>query len=170
MAITDILPGRRDNERELAVRRREDPFMTLQDEMNRLFEDFMGDPFRFSLAKRNDWSGVDFYPSVDVSESDREVVVTADLPGMDENDVQVNFDRGVLTISGEKRTEREEKDKRYHRIERSYGSFRREVPMPCEVDEDKITATFKKGELKVVLPKSREAVMSGKRIAVTKGD
>jgi len=107
---------------------------------------------------------------MDVSESDHEVVVTADLPGMDEKDVQVDFDHGVLSITGEKRAEKEDKDKRYHRIERSYGSFRREIAMPCEVDEGKITATFKKGELRVVLPKSHEAALSGKRITVSKGE
>jgi HSP20 family protein len=169
MPITDLLPWRRENARELAVRRREDPFLSLQEEMNRLFDDFMTDPFHTSLSGRTEWNEGMFTPRVDVSETDKEVVVNADLPGMDENDIQVSFERGVLSIYGEKHTQNEEKERRYHRIERSFGSFRRNVEMPCEVEEDKITATFKKGELEIVLPKSAEAKVSGKRITVNKG-
>lgn len=169
MPITDLLPWRRENERELAVRRREDPFLTLQEEMNRLFDDFMTDPFRTSLLGRQEWNAGVFAPRVDVSETDKEVVVNVDLPGMDENDIQVSFDRGMLLIRGEKHGEKEEKERRFHRIERTFGSFSRVIAMPCEVDEDKITATFQKGELKVVLPKSEQAEVSGKRIVVNKG-
>jgi len=169
MPITDLLPWRRNEERDLVVRRREDPFLAMQEEMNRMFEDFFTDPFRLLPSRMLNFYGGSFLPSVDVSENDKEVIVTAEVPGMDENDIQVTFNKGVLVIQGEKRAEKEEKDRRYHRVERSYGSFRREIMMPTEVDEDKITATFKKGVLTVVLPKSTRPEVVGKRITVTRG-
>jgi len=164
MAITDLLPWKRDEQKSLAVQRAEqDPFLALQDQMNRMFDSFFEDPWR-STARMGA-----FMPSMDVSEDDREVTVTAEVPGMDENDIQVTYQQGVLAIYGEKRGDRQQKGNRFHRIERSYGSFRREVRLPCEVDEDKITATFKKGVITVVLPKSARQEVLGKRITVTKG-
>lgn len=164
MAITDLLPWKRENQKSLAEQRSEqDPFLTLQDEMNRMFDSFMTEPWRGSSRLGA------FMPSMDVSENEKEVTVTAEIPGMDEKDIQVTFSKGVLAIYGEKREDRQEKNSRYHRIERTYGSFRREVPMPCEVEEDKITATFKKGVITVVLPKSARQEVLGKRITVTKG-
>ncbi len=168
MAITDLLPWKRE-ERALAPRRREeDLFLTLRDEMDRMMEEFFDEPL-FSLRPRMLERMGAFFPRVDVSENDKEIVVTAEVPGMDENDVEVSFKDGILTIKGEKRAEKEEKDRRYHRIERTYGSFRRDIEMPCEVEEDKITATYKKGELTVVLPKSTRPEVIGKRIPVQRG-
>lgn len=95
-------------------------------------------------------------PNVDVSEDDKQIVATAELPGMDEKDVEVTLADNVLTIKGEKKSEHEEKDekKNYHLLERSYGSFRRSLPLDCEVDAGKVTAKFDKGVLKVVMPKA----------------
>lgn len=164
MAITDLLPWKKDNNQSLAERRTDqDSFLALQDEMNRMFDSFFSDPWR-SASRLGA-----FFPSMDVSENEKEVTVTAEIPGMDEKDIQVTYHKGVLAISGEKRDDRQEKASRYHRIERTYGSFRREVSLPCEVEEDKITATFKKGVITVVLPKSARPEVLGKRISVTKG-
>jgi HSP20 family protein len=163
MAITDLLPWKKEEQKSLAERRTEqDPFLALQDEMNRMFDSFFEDPRRSTSRLAA------FMPHMDVSENDKEVTVTAEIPGMDENDIQVTYHKGTLVISGEKRDDHQEKSSRYHRIERTYGSFRREVAMPCEVEEDKITATFKKGVITVVLPKSTRPEVLGKRIVVSK--
>jgi HSP20 family protein len=119
-------------------------------QMNRLFDDFFGD----GLLARGE-TGFDFVPRVDVSENDKEVLVKAELPGMDEKDVNVSLSGGQLLISGEKKDEREEKDKSYHLVERSYGSFSRAVDVGS-VDEDKVKAAFKNGILTVTLPKREE--------------
>ena len=164
MAITDLLPWKRENEKAVELRREsQDSFLELQDEMNRMFDSFFADPWRGGSRLSA------FMPDMDVSENDKEVIVTAEIPGMDENDIQVTYHQGTLAISGEKRGDREEKGNRYHRIERMYGSFRREVTLPSEVEEDKITATFKKGVITVVLPKSNRPEVMGKHITVTKG-
>ncbi len=99
----------------------------------------------------------DYTPHLDVSESDKDITVSAEFPGMEPEDIQITIDRGSLTISGEKRAEEEEKGERFYRLERSYGSFYRSIPLPDVVDEDKIDATFKRGVLKVKLPKTMEA-------------
>ena len=169
MPITDLLPWNRENDKRLAVRKNlDDPFLAIQDEMNRMFDEFTGGVFPTLPSRWMNYGG-SFMPRLDVSEDEKEIAVSVEIPGMDENDIQVSFNHGVLVISGEKRSEKEEKDRRFHRVERSFGSFRREVEMPGEVEEDKITATFKKGVLTVVLPKSTRPEVTGKRIVVNKG-
>lgn len=169
MAITDLLPWKREDGKRLAVRRPENSVDDLYDQMERLFDNFWEDPFSLASPRGMSLYNGSFVPRVDVSENDRQVTVKAEVPGLVENDLQISFSKGVLTIYGEKRAEREEKDSRYHRIERAYGSFRRAIEMPCEVEEDNITATFMKGVLKVVLPKSTRPEVLGRRIVVTKG-
>ncbi|HBR06435.1 MAG TPA: Hsp20/alpha crystallin family protein [Desulfovibrio sp.] len=97
------------------------------------------------------------YPAVDVSEDDKEVTVKAELPGLEAKDVELTLESGVLTIRGEKKFEGEEKKENYHRIERSYGSFVRAVPLPREVKSDKVKAKFDKGVLTVTMPKAEKA-------------
>ena len=105
-------------------------------------------------------------PTVDVSETDKAYEITAELPGMDEKNVEVKLANGLLTIKGEKQDEKEEKKKDYHMRERSYGSFERSFQVPDGVDADKIEANFKKGVLTVILPKSAEAQKAEKKITV----
>jgi len=118
--------------------------------MDSLFGDFLGDR---PGARR------DFVPRLDISESEKEVVVSVELPGMDEKDLEVNFSNGRLTISGEKKDEREEEgeDKSYHLLERSYGSFSRAVDLGDAVDAAKAGAVFKNGILTVKVPKAEAA-------------
>lgn len=97
------------------------------------------------------------YPAVDVSEDEKEVTVKAELPGLEAKDVELTLESGVLTIRGEKKFEGEEKKENYHRIERSYGSFVRAVPLPREVKSDKVKAKFDKGVLTVTMPKAEKA-------------
>lgn len=169
MAITDLLPWKREDGKRLAVRRPENSIDDLYDQMERFFDDFWANPFSLTAPRGTGLISGGFVPRVDVSENDKQVTVKAEVPGLDEDDLQLSFMKGVLTIYGEKRAEHEDKGSRYHRIERAYGSFRRSVEMPCEVEEDNISATFKKGVLTVVLPKSTHPEVLGRRIAVTKG-
>ena len=108
-------------------------------------------------------------PAVDIAERDKEYEITAELPGMDESNIDVKFADGVLTIKGEKKEEKEEKKKDYYLSERRYGSFQRSFPVPESVDANKIEAKFVNGVLTVKLPKSAEAQKNEKRIAIKKG-
>ncbi len=125
--------------------------VSIQDEMNKLFDDFFGRP-----VARTDWTEGVWSPSVDVSEDKDNVVIKAEMPGMNKDDVKISIQDNVLTLKGEKRQEKEEKDKNYHRIERSYGSFCRSFQLPTSVKSDKIKANYKDGVLSVMLPKTEE--------------
>lgn len=112
----------------------------------------------------------DVMPSIDVSSDDKQITVTAELPGMAEKDVEVSLEDNILTIRGEKKSEREEKDekKNWYLMERSYGSFQRSVQLGVDVDASKVKATFDKGVLKVELPKAETAKAKTTKIAVQK--
>jgi HSP20 family protein len=143
------------------------PLRSLHDEIDRLFDDF---GFGRSLLPRfaEPFAG-ELSPNVDLAETEKEVIVTAELPGIDEKDVDVTFADGVLTIRGEKKAEKEDKGKSFHRVERSYGAFSRAIGMPSEVDDAKVEAKFTKGVLTVTLPKKPAAQASAKKIAVKAG-
>lgn len=164
MSFSSLIPWSR--KKELPVRRQtemnHDPFALLQHEMNRVFDVFHKD----LVPWQNDAAGGNWMPQINVAESAKEFTVTAELPGVDEKDVDVSFSDNVLTIKGEKKAENEVKDRNFHRIERSYGSFMRSMTMPAAVDEDGIEAAFAKGVLTVTLPKTREAQREVKKIAV----
>ena len=98
-----------------------------------------------------------FAPAFDVSETENELIVRAEVPGMDQKDIDVSLSDGVLTIKGEKKQEKEDKNEDYHTVERRYGAFSRTMRLPVEVDIDKVDATYKKGVLKITLPKSEPA-------------
>ena len=138
------------------------PFETFRREMDRLVEDFFGG-FDLPSAGR---SMEGFLPHIDVVDTDREIKVSAELPGMDEKDIEVSLTRETLSIRGEKKEEKEEKGKDYYRSERFYGSFSRTVPLPVQIDTGKVVATFKKGVLTVRLPKSKQTIEETKKVAV----
>jgi HSP20 family protein len=160
--MRDLIPFGRG--REVAARRGEElnPFLTLHREMNRLFDDvFRGFdmvPFgeRFPDAAMG-------WPHIEASETEKEVKVTAELPGLDEKDVQVELVNGTLVIKGEKKTETEDEERLFS--ERTYGRFERRIPVE-DVSEDKISAAFKNGVLTVTMPKSQQAQAKVKRIAI----
>jgi HSP20 family protein len=102
-------------------------------------------------------SFADWTPAVDIQETDSEYVIKADLPDIGKDDVKVNFHDGVLAIEGERKMEKEEQNKKFHKIERSYGKFVRRFAMPTEVDPTKVAASFKDGVLSVRVPKSAAA-------------
>ncbi|HLN08511.1 MAG TPA: Hsp20/alpha crystallin family protein [Xanthobacteraceae bacterium] len=158
-----------------AVQRPSHPFESLRREVDRLFDDFgtgfWRAPFRRSLFDVEPFWNRELTfgttPAVDVVEKDKTYEITAELPGMDEKNVEVLFSDGVLTIKGEKQEEKEEKKKDYYMSERRYGSFRRSFEVPEGVDAEKIEASFKNGVLSVTLPKSPEAQKKEKKIPVT---
>ena len=132
-----------------------DPFRDLnmlQDRMNRLFEDAGRGMSTEEPASTTIWS-----PAVDIYETEGEIVVQAELPGMDRTDITLHLENNVLTIRGDRKFQKETREDNYHRIERSYGGFSRSFSIPTTVDEDKIRADYKEGVLKVALPKKEQA-------------
>ena len=125
--------------------------LSIQDEMNRVVDDFFGRPMT-----RLEWTEGVWSPSVDVSETKDNVVIKAEMPGMNKDDVNISIQDNVLTLKGEKKQEKEERDANYHRIERSYGSFCRSFTLPTSVKTDKIKASYKDGVLNITLPKTEE--------------
>ncbi len=123
---------------------------TLQDRLNKVFEGLLPTPT--SMREGSEW-----IPAVDVYEDKEAVVIEIEAPGMKEEDLKVNLENNTLTISGERKFEKEEKDKNYYRMERSYGAFTRSFLLPDNVDTQKIKAKYKDGVLKLTLPKKAEA-------------
>ena len=131
-----------------------DPFRDLnmlQDRMNRLFDNAGRTWGNDEPSASTTWS-----PAVDIFETEGEIVVKAELPGMERKDITLNLENNVLTLRGDRRFEKETKDDNYHRIERSYGGFSRAFTIPTSVDDDKIRADYKDGILKIALPKKEQ--------------
>jgi HSP20 family protein len=136
---------------------------TLQGEMNRLFSSFFDTPTTRNGAATRRW-----IPAMDLVESDEHFILTADLPGMTENDVSIEVERNVLTISGERKTEHEAKKDGYYRIERSTGAFSRSLTLPEGVDADAVMAKFANGVLEIRIPKPVQA--QPRRVQIAVGD
>lgn len=119
------------------------------DFFDRFFEDFQ---LPRVLSEEREW-----VPAFDVSETEKELIVKAEVPGMDKKDIHINLSEGLLTIKGEKKQEKEDKNENYHCVERRYGTFTRTMRLPFEVEADKVDATYKHGVLKLTLPKSEPA-------------
>jgi HSP20 family protein len=150
---------------ELASRDIWEPFGSLRRDMERLFEDF-GRDFGWGVPAV---TGIGEAPRIDVSETDTELKIEAELPGVEEKDLEVVLSNGRLTIKGEKKAEKEEKKKDYHLVERSYGSFARSIGLPFDADSDKVKASFSKGVLTVTVPKPPEVKAKEKKIQIGKG-
>jgi HSP20 family protein len=140
----------------------DDPFMSFRREMDRLFDDFVSG--RGLTRWPGEGAAVDL--RFDVAETDNEVKVTAELPGVDEKDVEVTLSDDLLTIKGEKKREQEKKEESYHMVERSYGSFARSLRLPFAVDQSKVEARFRNGVLTVTLPKPPEAQKPAQKIEI----
>ena len=163
MAIRDLIPWKSQGQ-DIAPRQEErvdHPVMSLHRDINRLFDDmFRG----FSMPSLSSIGRSLGWPRVELSENDKEIRVTAELPGMEEKDVELLLDNGVLTIRGEKTAKNEDQDRQFS--EHFYGHFERRIPLPVEVDESKIDAKFANGVLNITLPKSEKAQAQVKRIAI----
>jgi len=168
MAFRDLIPWSRQENRlpvPVSAERGRDndthPLLSLHREVNRLFDDVFrgfGVPAFAGLDRTAGW------PHVELGETDKEIRVTAELPGLDEKDVEITVEDGALTLRGEKRSEVEDKDRGY--TERSYGRFERRIGLPQGVDRDHADATFKNGVLTVTLPKTEAANENVRRIPV----
>ena len=134
-----------------------DPFKEMEDLQGRFAKLFGLTPARPANGGEELMRITEWTPSVDITEDDKEYVVKADLPEVKKEDVKVTVENDVLTITGERKFEKEEKDKKYHRIERAYGNFLRSFTLPDGADGSKVNAEFKDGVLKVHLPKSEKA-------------
>jgi HSP20 family protein len=167
MGITDLIPWKK-QKKELEIGREEpDAFLDLRRRMDRLFDQFYrGISDEMSLGG---WMapGRDFVPRVDVQETEDDIRVSAELPGLTSEQISVSVSRDSLTISGDKRLEREKQTGRFYQLESSYGSFRRRIPLPAAVEDARAEAVFEHGILSVTLPKRREQ-RGTRRIKVTK--
>lgn len=137
-----------------------DPFAMLRGEMDRVFDNF------FSIVPASDATAPLSDVRLNVSDTGDAIEVKAELPGVTEKDVEVSLHGDILTLKGEKKAEKEEKDKNYYVREFSYGSFARSIKLPFEADESKVDARFEKGVLTVTLPKPKEEAKSAKRITI----
>ena len=133
-----------------------DPLKEMEELQNRMATLFGRAPVR-KEADKEAMTKADWAPLVDIAEDEKEYVIKAELPEVTKDDVKVNLQEGVLTITGERKFEKEEKGKKYHRVERAYGSFARSFSLPEDADPTKVQAEFKDGVLKVHLPKSEKA-------------
>jgi HSP20 family protein len=128
-------------------------FSTLQDRMNRLFRD----SYNSEGGRDESLTASSFAPAVDVYEDEHQVSLKIEVPGIDEKDIDVRIENNTLTVHGERKIEKEEKEENYRRVERQYGSFTRTFTLPTTVDSEKVQANYDKGVLKIALPKKAEA-------------
>jgi len=143
-----------------------DPLKEMDDLHNRLARFFGLAPAR-TAAGQELMTAAEWTPAIEISEDDKEWLVKADLPEVKKDDVKVTVENGVLNITGERKFEKEQKDKKYHRIERSYGSFFRSFTLPEGADGTKVSAEFKDGVLKVRLPKDGKAKAKALEVKVS---
>ncbi|MFC4625558.1 Hsp20/alpha crystallin family protein [Daeguia caeni] len=167
MSVRDLISWGRNNGNQVSGSLREnerDPFLSLQREINRLFDDvFRGFGSGLPAFSASPFLGKG-WPSIEISDSAKEIKVTAEVPGLEEKDIEVLLDDGMLTLKGEKRSETEDKEKQFS--ERFYGRFERSIPLGAEIEEDKVDARFKNGVLTITLPKSEKAQAQVKRIEI----
>jgi HSP20 family protein len=164
MTMRDLIPwGRNERSTVPSTMRGEEmsPFLTLHREMNRLFDDVFS---RFEGGMPSLLGRMPSWPSIEAVETDKDVRVSAELPGLDEKDIEVLVDEDVLTIRGEKKAETEDKERRFS--ERYYGRFERVIPLPFAIEQDKVEASFNNGVLTVTLPKSAKAQEKAKRVPI----
>ena len=166
MAIRDLIPWKSQGQ-DIAPRQEErvdHPVMSLHRDINRLFDDmFRGFsmPALPSIGRSLGW------PRVELSENDKEIRVTAELPGMEEKDIEISLDDHQLVIRGEKKSETSDEERGYS--ERSYGRFERRIGLPSQIDEDKVEAAFRNGVLTVTVPRTAEAAHGRKTIPINAG-
>lgn len=161
MSIRDLIPSSRNAKAPAAYRDNEqNPLFSLHREMNRLFDDVFRD-FDIGFPGARSFTS---WPNIEVADEDKNLRVSAELPGMEQKDVEVMLQDGALTLRGEKRAESQDNARRFS--ERFYGRFERTIPLGYDIEEDKVEASFKNGVLTVILPKSEQAQSRVKRIAI----
>jgi HSP20 family protein len=159
MTFRDLIPWKHD--KEISVERGSNrPLQQLHRGIDRLFDDFMERLWPEAIE------GEVLSPRVDVAETDKEVTVTAEMPGLDEKDIDVSLESDSLVIRGKREATKEDKGKSFYHVERAYSSFYRTVPLACKIDDKKIKATYKKGLLTIQLPKVPDAARFRKHIEI----
>ena len=144
-----------------------DPFrdlITLREKMNRLFEDTFA-----ARGEEKDFMASTWTPSVDIYETENDVVLTAEIPGIEDKGIEIKIEDSTLSITGERKLEKETKEENYHRIERAYGTFYRSFTIPHNVDQDKIQAEHENGVLKITMPRKPELKPQKVKILKPKG-
>jgi HSP20 family protein len=174
MAFNNKLLPWKWGKKDLPVRREDalpdySPVFSLQRDMNRIFDNFFQSfennifaPFAETPSESM------FNPCLDVTESDSELKVTVELPGLTDKDIDLSIANNYLNIKGEKRSEKEENSSGYYRMERHYGSFCRSIPLPCGVEPDRVDASFKQGVLTIKMPRTRQSQPEAKKIAINR--
>jgi HSP20 family protein len=163
----ELIPGRW-GKRSVPVRR-EDAWSTYpgRDELTSVFDEFFrGLPAWPTLLET---TSAGFRPTVDLTETESEIKISAELPGLTEKDIDLTLANDSLTIKGEKNEEKEDRTHGYYRAERHYGAFQRTIPFPCEIDSEKVDATFKNGVLTITLPKSAKVQNAVKKVEIKQG-
>jgi HSP20 family protein len=158
------------NDTAIAQRHPSSMFETLRNEMNRLFDDFgLGAP----LWRQTGWpmpqQALGFETKIEVKDREKDFVITAEVPGVELQDLTLAATPHYISLSGEKKAQKSETDQGYYNMEREYGFFRRVIHMPCEIDRDHIDAEFANGILTLVIPKTKAALVDEKKITVKKG-
>jgi HSP20 family protein len=146
-------------------KKRDREMVNFRKDFDDFFDRFFSEP-AFSIPKL--FSEKNWYPSVDVSEGKRDIIVKAEIPGVDKEGIDISLDGRLLTICGEKKQEKEESDEHYHRVESSFGLYKRTIELPADVDESKVVAKYKNGVLKIKLKKATEA--ETKKIKIKTGN
>ncbi len=166
MTLRDLTPWKKTGSGEVGMQNSADesPVYSLHRAVNQLFDDFFTS---YDLSPFSMFEGIKtFTPSIDMQEDEKEIRIMAELPGMDENDIELSLNRDALTIKGEKKEESESSGSGNYYMERSFGSFKRVVPLPANVDTAKADATFKKGILTVRLPKLQADAGTARKISI----
>lgn len=166
--VTDLIPWTRSRGGELQ-RTTRDPFVNLQREINRVFDDvWRGFDAPLGRLGQSGFGGAGFgWPNVELYENDKELTLTAEVPGMREKDIEILLEDDALILRGERKSEHSDTDRQF--TERYYGSFERRIPLPVEVQADKVEAKVKDGMLNVILPKVAGARPHARRIAIQHG-
>lgn len=163
MSVRDLMPFSRTS---VPISRESNPMMAFQDEMNRLFSDFFGETFLPSWWRGTIAPSLSFSPAIDISKGEKELRITAEIPGLDSKDVHISAADGYITIKGEKSQESKEEQDGYVRQERSFGSFHRTIPLPDTADTDKAEASFKNGVLTLHIPNKAGAASKQRKIEI----
>ena len=169
MNISDLVPWKSKRGNEIAVRQ-DNSNTTVYDQFNQMFDEFFENSWMTPWSERFGDRFNEFSPRVNVTEREKEFELTAELPGLSENDIDITLNRDAITLKGEKKQETEDKGDNFYRMERSYGKFSRTIPLPTGViDNEKVDAEFKNGILTITLPKREDAQPVSRRIAVNAG-
>lgn len=167
MAIRDLMPWKKESKEMAANQPFDSGTMTdLRTRMDQMLDNFWNDPFDFPFSTDRENF---LYPQIDLSETDKEFTIITDLPGLNDDDIEILTHAKSVIISGNKETSKEDKGRTYHRIERVRGSFQREIPLSEEIDESKVEASMKKGVLTIHLPKLVSENPTRRRIPIKSG-